>query len=307
MDIANFDRRKGINMAAKPNTATDNLQSYRISWLARILDSNAFELVVGSIIAVNAVSLALLTLTSEGSSTANVLIQIDALCLGFFLVELIFRLASYGRKPWKFFAKGWNVFDFLVVGLAPFFAGQSTALRLLRLFRLLRIFRFLPELRLLTTSIFRSIPPLASLGLLVAMFVFLYGMTGTYLFGDQLPEAWGDILVSMSTLFVMLTLENFPDNYVAASAISPFGFVFFASFVFFIVFTVLNVLIGIVLNAMDEARESQKSKDEKLSQLDSLLSTLEQSLKDNRLSNKELEELNKQIREIRQREASQKK
>lgn len=282
-------------------------EGFRIRWLARFLESTGFEAAVGFIIAVNAVALAWLTVISTTDPLSSVLNQIDTLCLTFFVVELVVRIISYGRKPWKFFSKGWNIFDFLVVGLAPFFQGQSTILRLLRLFRLLRIFRFLPELRLLTTSIFRSIPPLASLGLLVAMFVFLYGMTGTYLFGEQLPNEWGNIVVSMSTLFVMLTLENFPDNYVAASEISPFSFLFFASFVFFIVFTVLNVLIGIVLNAMDEARVEQKAREEKLSQLDKLLETLESSLADNELSNKELSELNQQILEIRKSEEAKKK
>lgn len=291
-------------MSTNEQVEKNNQEPFRIAWLSRILESNGFETLVGSVIVINAFALAWLTIVPVGGQTSEVLNQIDAICLGFFVVELVLRLISYGRKPWKFFSKGWNIFDFLVVGLAPFFAGQSTILRLLRLFRLLRIFRFLPELRLLTTSIFRSIPPLASLGLLVAMFVFLYGMTGTYLFGEQLPNEWGNILVSMSTLFVMLTLENFPDNYMAASAISPFGFIFFASFVFFIVFTVLNVLIGIVLNAMDEAREAQKSKDEKLSKLDNLLNTLEKSLEDRSLSTDELIELNKQIRDIRKQEES---
>ena len=42
------------------------------------------------------------------------------------------------------------------------------------------------------------------------MMLFVYGMAGWIFFGDELPERWGDIGRAMLTLFVMLTLEDFP-------------------------------------------------------------------------------------------------
>ena len=125
----------------------------------------------------------------------------------------------------------------------------------MRLLRILRIFRFLPEARILMLSMIKSVAPLANLAVLIGFLMFIYAMAGVYLFGAENPEQWGNIGAAMLTLTVMLTLENFPDSFLAGLEITPIALLFFLSYMFFIVFTVLNVLIGIVLTAMDQARE----------------------------------------------------
>jgi voltage-gated sodium channel len=62
----------------------------------------------------------------------------------------------------------------------------------------------------------------------------------------------------MLTLFVMLTLENFPVYMEEAMEVEPWAWVYFVSFVLFAAFIILNVLIGIVLNSMEEARELER-------------------------------------------------
>ena len=59
----------------------------------------------------------------------------------------------------------------------------------------------------------------------------------------------------MLTLFVMLTLENFPAYMDQGMEIHPWSWVFFVSFVLVAAFVVINVFIGIVLHSMEEARE----------------------------------------------------
>jgi voltage-gated sodium channel len=194
-----------------------------------------------------------------------------------------------------FFSRGWNIFDFIVIGLSPFFQGQSTVLRLLRLFRLIRIFRFLPEVRILSTSIMKSIPPLLSMSVLITLLLFLYGMAGVYVFGAEAPESWGNIAVSMKSLFILLTLENFPVYLEEGLLISPLALPFFLSYVFLIVFTVLNVLIGIVLNAMDEARAEDKSAEREHDQLEKIVESLERFIADGKTSENELDFLRGQL------------
>jgi voltage-gated sodium channel len=62
----------------------------------------------------------------------------------------------------------------------------------------------------------------------------------------------------MLTLFVMLTLENFPVYMDAAMDVEPWAWLYFVSFILVAAFIVLNVLIGIVLNSMEEARELER-------------------------------------------------
>ena len=58
---------------------------------------------------------------------------------------------------------------------------------------------------------------------LTFVLMFVYGMTGWSLFGEELPETWGTIGQAMLTLFILLTLENFPTYMAEAQAVSPFA------------------------------------------------------------------------------------
>ena len=120
------------------------IPDYRILWLYKIVYSSAFDIVIAFVILVNAISLGLLTMPGLSPDAQSTFEALDKYALYVYTVELILRMISYGRKPWEFFRRGWNVFDFLIVALSPFFSGQVVVLRLLRLLRLIRIFRFLP-------------------------------------------------------------------------------------------------------------------------------------------------------------------
>ncbi len=225
--------------------------------LARVVDSPTFTTIVVATIAVNAVVLGLQTYEGVVDRWGDWLDVLNAVCLAIFIVELVIRLASYWPHPLAFFRNGWNIFDFVVI-LAVFVPGirqNSTLLRLLRLLRVVRIVRVLPDLRVLLLGVWRSVPPLASIGAVTAMILFVYGMVGWIWFGDELPEQWGNIGRGMLTLFVMLTLEDFPVYMDEAMNIEPWAWVYFVSFILVAAFIVLNVLIGVVLNSMEEARE----------------------------------------------------
>jgi voltage-gated sodium channel len=92
----------------------------------------------------------------------------------------------------------------------------------------------------------------------ISLLLFVYGMIGWLLFGDELPEDWGNIGVALLPLFVMLTLENFPAYMDAGMSVHPWAWIYFVTFVLIAAFMVLNVLIGIVLNSMEEAREIER-------------------------------------------------
>jgi len=273
------------------------LEQYRIKWLARIVYSSQFELFIAFIILVNAVSLALLTMPDIESEVKETLSELDTFALYVYFVELIMRIVSYGKQPWKFFRQGWNIFDFSIVVLSfGIFSGETIILRLLRIFRLIRIFRFLPEVRVLTSSVVKSLPPLMSVGVLIFLALFIYGMAGVYLFGEQLPESWGNITLALTSLFILLTLENFPNYLEEAVEISPWALPFYLSYIFIVVFTVLNVLIGIVLNAMDEAREENKERKRKISKLDAIVHEVDDITSDGKVTEDEINRLREQLK-----------
>jgi voltage-gated sodium channel len=232
----------------------------RTGALARLVDSHAFTTVILVVIIANAVVLGLQTYDAVVERRDDELDLLNAVFLGIFVVELGLRILSYGRRPQDFFRSGWNVFDFVIVAVAfvPGLQANSTLLRLARLARVVRVVRLLPDLRLLLLAVLRSLPPLFSMAVLVTLILFVYGMVGWSLFGEEDPENWGDIGDAMLTLFILLTLENFPVYLERGTEIHPWSWIYFVSFALIAAFIVLNVLIGIVLNSMEEARELER-------------------------------------------------
>ena len=271
------------------------METFRIKWLTRIVYSQTFELCIAGIIFLNAVALALLTIPGIDAATRESLERFDQAALWIFVAELVVRMISYGSKPWNFFKTGWNVFDFIIIGLSPFLANQTLILRLLRIFRLIRIFRFLPEVRVLTRSITRSLPPLMSMSVLIFLALFIYGMAGVYLFGDEMPEKWGDITAALTSLFILLTLEEFAIYLVDGLAVSPWALPYYISYVFVIVFTILNVLIGVVLNAMDEARQENRDREEEIERLQNFAKEVDDISADGKVSAEEITQLRQKI------------
>jgi voltage-gated sodium channel len=224
---------------------------------ARIVASRWFDLVIFGVIVANAVVLGLDTYDKIDREAGELLRTLNDVFLGVFVVELGIRIGSYGRRPQDFFKSGWNVFDFVVIGAAfvPGLRENSTLLRLVRLARVLRVVRVLPELRLLIVAVGRSLPGLASLTVMAVVLLYVYGMVGWLVFGDALPDDYGNIGDAMLTLFVLLSLENLPTVMEQGMQVSDWAVPFYVSFVLIAAFLVLNILIGVVINSMEEARE----------------------------------------------------
>jgi voltage-gated sodium channel len=232
---------------------------HRDGRLAQLVDSGRFNGVIAGVIVANAVVLGLETYPGIMAAHGPLLISLNALFYGVFVVELVLRFASYGRRPQDFFRSGWNVFDLVIIGAAalPVIREQTQLLRLLRLARVVRLVRFLPDARILILTVVKSLPSVFSTLVLTFVLMFVYGMIGWSLFGQELPETWGTIGQSMLTLFILLTLENFPTYLSEAEAVSPFAQLFFISYVVLAAFIVFNLLIGIVIASMEKARQHE--------------------------------------------------
>ena len=244
-------------MTAAPASAIPRLEP-----LARIVDSNKFQLFISAVIVVNAIVLGIETYVAPDSPNFALLMRLNDAFYIIFLIELITRMISYFPRPLNFFRSGWNVFDFIIIGAAliPAIRAQAEILRLLRLARVVRLLRFLPDARMLMATLVKALPSIFSMIVLVILIIFVYGMIGVFLFGEQLPDQWGNIGAAMLTLFVLLTLENFPTYLEQAQAVNPLAPVFFLSYVLIAAFVVLNLVLGIVVGAMEEAREEERAR-----------------------------------------------
>ena len=273
----------------------------RLQPLARIVDSNAFQMFISGVIILNAIVLGLETYVAEDSPTFTLLMRLNEAFYIVFLIELIARMVSYFPRPLNFFRSGWNIFDFVVIGAAliPAVRAQAEVIRLLRLARIARLLRFLPDARVLIATMGKALPSVFSMVVLVVLILFIYGMIGFVLFGEALPDEWGNIGSAMMTLFILLTLENFPTYLDQAQEVTPFASIFFLSYVLIAAFVVLNLVLGIVIGSMEEAREEERARLRKEEQKEhvSLVELVLGMRKQLELVEQEIQELSKRAKD----------
>jgi voltage-gated sodium channel len=227
----------------------------------RIATSGRFQGFIFGVIVFNAIVLGLETYDAVDDRFGGLLAAANGVCLGIFVVELGIRIAAYGRRPQDFFREGWNVFDFVVItaAFAPGLRQNATLLRLVRLLRIVRIVSVLPEVRVLLRGMVRSLPPIGSMAVLGLLLIYLYGMVGWLLFHTEDPGRWGNLGDAMLSLFVMLTLEEWPLYMRAGMEIHPWSWIYFVSYVLIAGFLIINILIGVVINAMEGARREERA------------------------------------------------
>ena len=234
-----------------------------VRFCADVADSSAFNLFIFAVIFANAIVLGLETYDGVARDYGGLLSALNDIFLGVFVVELCTRLTGFGARPQDFFKSGWNIFDFLVVAASftPGLRENAMLLRLARLARVLRIVRLLPDLRVLTIAIGRSIPGVMSLAVLAVLVLFIYGMVGWTIFADHAPQQYGTISEAMLTLFVTLTLENLPEQIALGRELSEWTLLYFISYALLAAFLIFNILIGVVINSLEEARAIEHARE----------------------------------------------
>ena len=178
----------------------------------------------------------------------------------FFVVELSIRMAAEARFR-DFFKKGWNVFDFIivVVSLIPLDDSQYALIaRMLRLFRVMRLISFIPELRVLVSALISAMPRMGYVALLMFIIFYLYAVIGNLLFGNLNPVLWGDLGISLLTLFRVATFEDWTDVMYEAMTLYSYSWIYFITFIFFSAFVFLNMMIGIVVEVLDEEHKKME-------------------------------------------------
>lgn len=189
---------------------------------------------------------------------------LDWLITLIFLFEILVRYLAEEDKS-RFFRQGWNIFDSLIViiSLIPIEDSEMAFIgRLVRIFRVLRMVSIIPELRMLLNSLLKALPQLGYVVLLMFIIFYIYAAVGSTIFAPINPELWGDIAISMLTLFRIMTFEDWTDVMYQTMEFYPLSWAYYMSFIFLTAFAFLNMVIGIVVSVLeDEHSREQAAKD----------------------------------------------
>ncbi len=244
-----------------------------------IIDRPAFQNFILGVIIFNAVILGMETSQTLMDRSGTLLILLDRICLGIFVVEIALKLVARGAG---FFRNGWNLFDFAIVGisLAPASEGLSV-LRALRILRLLRVLSVTPSLRRVVEGLMAALPGMGSVFVLMGIIFYIGSVMATKLFGGSFPEWFGTLGRSAYSLFQIMTLESWSMGIVRpVMETYPYAWLFFVPFILITTFAVVNLVVGLIVNSMQEAHgveDAEKTdlyRDEVMNRLDRIEAAL---------------------------------
>ncbi len=226
--------------------------------LAEFLEGPRFSNFIMGVIIVNAITLGLETSKTAVAYAGGLISLVDEICLAIFVIELVAKLFTFRQN---FFRSGWNIFDFIIVGiaLAPGTEGLSV-LRALRILRVLRVISVAPSLRRVVEGFVTALPGMGSVFVLMAMIFYIGAVMATKLFGPSFPEWFGTLGLSAYSLFQIMTLESWSMGIVRPVMREfPYAWAFFVPFIMVTTFAVVNLLVGLIVNSMQDAHSEESN------------------------------------------------
>ncbi len=243
----------------------------------RVAESHRFQNFILGVILATAILVGLETSEGLVERYGGLFELADVVVQTIFVIEIAIRLLAHWPRLGRFLADGWNVFDVAVVAasLLPQAGAFAMVARLARLLRVTRLISVFPELRLIVSTMLRSIPSMGHILMMLGLLLYVYGVLGFYLFREHDPGHWGTLGAALLTLFQMLTLEGWVEVQAAVLDEVPFAWVFFASFVFVAVFVVVNLFIAVVLNNLESAKIELQAGEDRRNPQHALLESIE--------------------------------
>lgn len=227
--------------------------------LKRIDSSKLFQGIVIAVIILSALLIGAKTHNlPEGA--LKLLAILDLGVTVFFVIEIVIRYLAHPNKK-RFFHSGWNIFDTIIVigSLIPSGGSGVLLARLLRVFRVLRLVSMVPELRLLINALIKAIPRMGYIALLMFVIFYIYAAVGSIIFNQINPTLWGDVSISMLTLFRVATFEDWTDVMYETMEVYPLSWIFYLTFIFLTAFIFLNMMVGTILEVMGQEHEKHRA------------------------------------------------
>ena len=208
------------------------------------------------VIVFNAIILGLETSGFVMDRIGGLIEVLDKLCLAIFVAELAAKMFAY---RFRFFRDGWNIFDFIIIGISLVPAAQGfSALRALRILRVLRVVSAAPSLRRVVEGFITALPGMGSVFLLMALIFYIASVIATKLFAEAFPQWFGSLGGSAYSLFQIMTLESWSMGIVRpVMEVYPLAWLFFVPFIMVTTFAVVNLLVGLIVNSMQDAHHEE--------------------------------------------------
>ena len=256
--------------------------------LIDIRESSWFSNLTTGIIIFYAAILGFKTLGEFNTSLGILFVFLDYFITIYFLIEIIIKMSSE-KNFLDFFKSKWNIFDLIIVviTLIPIEDSSMAAVaRLLRVFRVLRIITARQGLKNIIDMLIGAIPSIIDIVIFLFIIFYIYAIIGNLLFVDAPSGLWKDFLISMLTLFRILTFEDWTDVMYEGMEIYPWSWIYFVSFVIIAAFVFFNLFIAVIIGEMEKI--NNKDLEAEIHEDSKKLDLILEELKELRLENKNI-------------------
>lgn len=215
----------------------------------------------------------------------DVLLGAELFFAAAFTLELILNMYANWFTP--FWSDGWNVFDFIVVGISiislpqiPVDLPGISVLRLLRAFRVFRLFKRLENLRKIISCIERAIPGVANAFGILVLVMSIYAILGVEFFslitlpGDCEDESdckpyrfgveyYGSFGRAFFTLFQVMTGDSWA-SVIAWPCVrkNPWSAFYYILYLIMSMIVLANIAIAVLLNEFVAEEPVQNDEEE---------------------------------------------
>ena len=225
--------------------------------IQHLRDARWFSNLTTIIIITYASILGFKTLGDVSTTYATLWHIVDSAVNLYFVFEIAVKMIAE-KKTMNFFKSKWNLFDFIIVviTLLPLESSAYAAVaRLMRVFKILRLFTARPELKSILDMLIKAIPSIIDIVILMFIIFYIYAIIGSFVFVDLPSGLWKDFLVSMLTLFRILTFEDWTDVMYEAMEVHPWSWIYFISFIIIAAFVFFNLFVAVIIGEMQKLQE----------------------------------------------------
>jgi hypothetical protein len=193
--------QKKVCMKIKPKILIEKVYSPFRQRVRDLVNSKYFEIVVLICIFLNTITLAI----NWYDQSKYVDDLLDYITYGFailFAFEAIFKLIAFGART--YFRDQGNIFDLVIVVTSIIssiisltmeldFGASTTFIRALRISRVLKFVQRAKQIRVIIDTFTYTLPALTNIGGLLLLFLYIFAITGVFLFADVKLQGYLDV------------------------------------------------------------------------------------------------------------------
>jgi hypothetical protein len=193
--------QKKVCMKIKPKILIEKVYSPFRQRVRDLVNSKYFEIVVLICIFLNTITLAI-NWYDQSKYVDDLLDYITYGFAIFFAFEAIFKLIAFGART--YFRDQGNIFDLVIVVTSIIssiisltmeldFGASTTFIRALRISRVLKFVQRAKQIRVIIDTFTYTLPALTNIGGLLLLFLYIFAITGVFLFADVKLQGYLDV------------------------------------------------------------------------------------------------------------------